>query len=193
VVIGNPNEQYGKVVTGTLGPANPHGLDKYENYMLINAEIQQGSSGSPVLDSNGDVIGMIWGANPKSPSIGISVTLPTLQLAQLDTIDLGEVAATPAPAPRASPNIAKWPDGRILTHPEHFVRTCVIKVKSGDTLILRSGTGTRFEPITEIPRDGTDLIAFDQDRVWDVDTWWYPIEWKGFRGYVGRSFLGATD
>jgi hypothetical protein len=38
VLIGNPNEQYGKVVTGTLGPANPHGFDKYENYMLINAE-----------------------------------------------------------------------------------------------------------------------------------------------------------
>jgi hypothetical protein len=86
-----------------------------------------------------------------------------------------------------------WSDGRILIHPEHSVRTYVIKVKSGDTLVLRSGPGTRFEPVKEIPRDGTGLIAFDQDRVWDGDTWWYPIEWQGFRGYVGRSFLGTTD
>jgi hypothetical protein len=60
-------------------------------------------------------------------------------------------------------------------------------------LILRSGPGSRFESIREIPRDGTGLIAFDQDRVWDGDTWWYPIEWQGLRGYIGRSFLGATD
>jgi hypothetical protein len=90
-------------------------------------------------------------------------------------------------------NITRWPDGRILNHPEHFVRTCVIKVKSGDTLILRSGPGSRFESIREIPRDGTGLIAFDQDRLWDGDTWWYPIEWQGLRSYIGRSFLGATD
>ena len=90
-------------------------------------------------------------------------------------------------------NITRWPDGRILNHPEHFVRTCVIKEKSGYTLILRSGPGSRFESIREIPRDGTGLIAFDQDRVWDGDTWWYPIEWQGLRSYIGRSFLGATD
>jgi hypothetical protein len=101
----------------------------------------------------------------------------------------------PGPIPNPSPNynIVKWPDGRVLIHPEHFVRTYVIGVKSGDTLILRSGPGTRFEPVKEIPRDGMSLIAFDQDRVWDGDTWWYPIEWQGFRGYVGRSFLAATD
>jgi hypothetical protein len=99
------------------------------------------------------------------------------------------LTATPSP----NYNIVKWPDGRVLNHPEHFVRTYVIKVKSGDTLILRSGPGTRFEPVKEIPRDGTDLIAFDQDRVWDGDTWWYPIQWQGFRGYVGRSHLSTTD
>jgi hypothetical protein len=57
-------------------------------------------------------------------------------------------------------------------HPEHFVRAYVVRVRSGDTLILRSGPGTRFESVREIPRDGTSLIAFDEDRVCDGDTWW---------------------
>jgi hypothetical protein len=102
VVIGNPNEQYGKVVTGTLGPSHPYGLDKRENCMLINASIRSGSSGSPVLDPNGDVIGMIWGDTRDNPNIGIAVTLPTWQLAQLNTIDLN-LAGTPAPALTPAP------------------------------------------------------------------------------------------
>jgi hypothetical protein len=24
-------------------------------------------------------------------------------------------------------------------------------------------------------------------QIWDGDTWWCPVEWKGLRGYVGRS------
>jgi hypothetical protein len=119
-------------------------------------------------------------------------------LPQAPNLDPNAPSQTPFTDPGLTPNPSpnynlKWPDARILVHPEHFVRTYVIKVKSGDTLILRSGPGTRFEPIKEIPRDGTNLIAFDQDRVWDGDTWWYPVEWHGFRGYAGRSFLGTTD
>ena len=118
-------------------------------------------------------------------------------LPQPPNLDPNEAAKTPTtdpsltadPAP--APKFVVWSDGRILIHPEHSVRTYVIKVKSGDTLILRSGPGTSFEAVREIPRDGRDLIAFDQDRVWDGDTWWYPIEWQGFRGYVGRSHLSA--
>jgi hypothetical protein len=61
-------------------------------------------------------------------------------------------------------NITRWPDGRILNH--GTLRPDLRhKRKSGYTLILRSGPGSRFESIREIPRDGTGLIAFDQDRV----------------------------
>lgn len=34
------------------------------------------------------------------------------------------------------------------------------------------------------------MKAFYQDRVWDGDTWWYPVEWAGIRGYAGRKYLG---
>jgi len=77
VVIGNPKEEYGRVLTGTLGQTQYYGLNKRQNYTLVNAAIEGGSSGSPVLDPNGDVIGMIWGANEDGKSEGAAVNLKT--------------------------------------------------------------------------------------------------------------------
>jgi len=102
---------------------------------------------------------------------------------------------TPTQSPTATPTLAphynntKWPDGRMLIHPEHFMKAYVINVPLGDTLKLRSGPGTKYAPVTEIPADGTGITAFDQDQVWDGDTWWCPVEWHGLRGYVGRHYL----
>jgi hypothetical protein len=90
------------------------------------------------------------------------------------------------------PNSAMWPDARILTHPEHFVNTGVVKVQPNDTLKLRSGPGTRFNAVAEIPANAGDILAFDQDQVWDGDTWWCPVEWRGIRGYVGRNHLSTA-
>jgi uncharacterized protein YraI len=73
----------------------------------------------------------------------------------------------------------------MLIHPEHFVRTHVVDVAQNDTLNLRSGPGTSFDPVTNIPPNGTDIIEFDQDG----DSWWCPVEWHGLRGYVSRRFL----
>lgn len=65
----------------------------------------------------------------------------------------------------------------------------VVKVKQNDTLVLRSVPGTAFRSVGEIPPDETDIIAFDEDKIWDGDTWRYPIEWHGILGYVGGSHL----
>jgi MFS family permease len=94
---------------------------------------------------------------------------------------------TPGPTTTPIPNYADstWPDGRMLIHPEHFVRTHVVDVAPNDTLNLRSGPGTSFDPVTNIPPNGTDIIEFDQDG----DSWWCPVEWHGLRGYVSRRFL----
>ena len=98
------------------------------------------------------------------------------------------VTATPAPNYKNK----KWPDGRILTHPEHFVNTGVVNVKPNDTLISRRKPGTQSTPVTEIPYNATDITAFDQDQVPNGDTWWCPVEWHGFCGYVSRYYL-PTD
>lgn len=99
------------------------------------------------------------------------------------------VASTPISTETPLPNAAVWPDGRTLNHPDHFAETHVVNVTGNDTLKLRSGPGTRFKVVTEIPADSTGISAFDQDQVWDGDTWWCPVAWKGFRGYVSRGYL----
>jgi hypothetical protein len=65
----------------------------------------------------------------------------------------------------------------------------VVKVGQNDTLLLRSGPGTRFSVIAEIPADANDISAFEKDAVKDGDTSWTPVEWHGLRGYVGSEYL----
>jgi hypothetical protein len=74
----------------------------------------------------------------------------------------------------------------------HCVNAVAVKVKPNDTLKLRGGPGTRFNAVAEIPANANDISAFDQDQVWDSDTWWWPVEWRGFRGYIGRSYLSTA-
>jgi hypothetical protein len=92
-------------------------------------------------------------------------------------------------------NDAKWPDDRMLIHPENFVRSQVANVRPNDKLALRSGPGTRFTSLTEIPHNGTDILVFDKDVIQDPDgkTSWYPVEWQGFRGYVSGGYLAHSQ
>jgi restriction system protein len=99
------------------------------------------------------------------------------------------VTPTPRPTPMVNLNGPAWPDGRIVNHLEHFVETHLVNVPPNDTLNLRSGPGTRFPSIAKIPGDASSILVFDQDQVWDGDTWWCPVEWNGFRGYVSRRYL----
>jgi len=51
LVIGNPESQYGTVSTGIVSALRG-------NYFLFTAPVSHGSSGSPVVDENGDVVGV---------------------------------------------------------------------------------------------------------------------------------------
>jgi hypothetical protein len=62
-------------------------------------------------------------------------------------------------------------------------------VDSGDVLKIRSGPGTRFSALAGIPAGASDINTFEAEQVWDGDTWWVPVQWHGFRGYVGKSHL----
>ena len=101
----------------------------------------------------------------------------------------GQMTTTPSAMPTRNLKGAKWPDGRKLLHPDKFVTTRVINVDASDTLKVRSGPGTSFNILAEIPANETSITAFNYDQVWDGDTYWCPVEWRGVRGYVGRSHL----
>ena len=72
----------------------------------------------------------------------------------------------------------------MLIHPEHFVKARVINVAPGDKLELRSGIGRLLTPSQRYRPTARILRVFDHDGNFDGDTWWFPVEWHGFRGYV---------
>lgn len=119
-------------------------------------------------------------APDSTPFSGTSYSTPTPQTT---------VTPTPIPTPMVNLNGPAWPDGRIVNHLEHFVETHLTNVPPNDTLNLRSGPGTKFPSIAKLPADASGILVFDQDQVWDGDTWWCPVEWNGFRGYVSRRYL----
>jgi V8-like Glu-specific endopeptidase len=95
------------------------------------------------------------------------------------------------PTPTPDYGYTKWPDERLLTHPEHFVKAHVINLQPDDRLELRSGPGTTFDSVTEIPPNATDIILFDQDWVRNGDTIWCPVDWHGYLGYLARKYLST--
>jgi hypothetical protein len=203
LVIGNPEGLEGTVSDGIISAFRDN-----RSMIQITAPMSSGSSGSPVLDEAGNVIGIVKQMLKEGQNLNFAISSESIQDAiaksAVVTPNPSVSAATPAPTQTVvatpTPSVAtstqspttvgaKWPDGRILSHPEHFVQTGVVNVARNDKLELRSGPGTRFAPITKIPADATGVSAFDRDAVWDGDTWWYPVERQGFRGYVGGHYL----
>jgi S1-C subfamily serine protease len=205
-VISNPTEFIGTVSTGIVSAIRDSG-----NLVQFTAPISSGSSGGPVLDDQCRVIGIVdFVIRPRQQEIlenlnfAHGVPLITWAIASkinspsrstnewfVENPDPDKSFVPPPSKPvvptREQSNV--WPDGRVIAHPARSVRTFVVNVAAGDTLKLRSGLGTRSSVIALIPYNATDITAYDQDQVWDVDTFWVPVEWHGMRGYVGRSHL----
>ena len=204
LVIGNP-----KGLTGTISDGMISAIRHNPEAVQITAPISRGSSGSPVINDEGKVVGVVESYLDDGQNLNLCVPvalvaivarqdLPAQPIAQATPAPQAHinflaptaiVVPTPAPSAVASAIGAKWPDGRKLLHPDKFVTTRVVNVDANDTLKLRSGPGTSFRVLAEIPADETNITAFNYDQVWDGDTWWCPVEWKSLRGYVGRSHL----
>jgi Bacterial SH3 domain len=148
-----------------------------------------------MISEDEDEVADVWVEEISAHSIARSpIIMPNLPLSTPTPAQPPVVAATPSPSASASTQPptaigAKWPDGRKLLHPDQFIRTRVVNVAANDTLKLRSGPGTSFSIIAEIPANETNITAFSQDQIWDGDTWWCPVEWNGLLGYVSRHYL----
>ena len=78
LAIGNPYGFGGTVTAGIISARNRSiGLSRYEDYIQTDASINQGNSGGPLFDMNGDVIGVNTAILGQSGSIGIGFSIPS--------------------------------------------------------------------------------------------------------------------
>ena len=78
IAIGNPFGLGGTVTAGIISARNRSiGLARYEDFIQTDASINQGNSGGPLFDMNGDVIGINTAILGQSGSIGIGFSIPS--------------------------------------------------------------------------------------------------------------------
>ena len=77
IAIGNPFGLGGTVTAGIISARNRSiGLSRYEDFIQTDASINQGNSGGPLFNMNGDVIGINAAILGQSGSIGIGFAIP---------------------------------------------------------------------------------------------------------------------
>ena len=78
IAIGNPVGLGGTVTAGIISARNRSiGLSRYEDFIQTDASINQGNSGGPLFNMNGDVIGINTAILGQSGSIGIGFAIPS--------------------------------------------------------------------------------------------------------------------
>ena len=78
IAIGNPFGLGGTVTAGIISARNRSiGLSRYEDFIQTDASINQGNSGGPLFNMNGDVIGINAAILGQSGSIGIGFAIPS--------------------------------------------------------------------------------------------------------------------
>ncbi len=78
IAIGNPFGLGGTVTAGIISARNRSiGLSRYEDFIQTDASINQGNSGGPLFNINGDVIGINTAILGQSGSIGIGFAIPS--------------------------------------------------------------------------------------------------------------------
>ena len=78
IAIGNPFGLGGTVTAGIISARNRSiGLSRYEDYIQTDASINQGNSGGPLFNMDGDVIGINTAILGQSGSIGIGFSIPS--------------------------------------------------------------------------------------------------------------------
>ena len=78
IAIGNPFGLGGTVTAGIISARNRNiGMSRYEDFIQTDASINQGNSGGPLFNMNGEVIGINTAIIGQSGSIGIGFSIPS--------------------------------------------------------------------------------------------------------------------
>ena len=78
IAIGNPLGLSGTVTSGIISARNRDiGMNRYEDFIQTDASINQGNSGGPLFNMNGDVIGINTAILGREGNIGIGFSIPS--------------------------------------------------------------------------------------------------------------------
>ena len=78
IAIGNPFGLGGTVTSGIISARNRSiGLTRYEDFIQTDASINQGNSGGPLFNMDGDVIGINTAILGRSGNVGIGFSIPS--------------------------------------------------------------------------------------------------------------------
>jgi len=78
IAIGNPLGLSGTVTSGIISARNRDiGLSRYEDYIQTDASINQGNSGGPLFNMDGEVIGINTAILGRAGNIGIGFSIPS--------------------------------------------------------------------------------------------------------------------
>ena len=78
IAIGNPFGLGGTVTSGIISARNRNiGMARYEDFIQTDASINQGNSGGPLFNMNGDVIGINTAILGREGNIGIGFSIPS--------------------------------------------------------------------------------------------------------------------
>ena len=78
IAIGNPLGLSGTVTAGIISARNRNiGMARYEDFIQTDASINQGNSGGPLFNMNGDVIGINTAILGREGNIGIGFSIPS--------------------------------------------------------------------------------------------------------------------
>jgi serine protease Do len=160
IAIGNPLGLGGTVTSGIISARNRSiGLSRFEDYIQTDASINQGNSGGPLFDMNGDVIGINTAILGQSGSIGIGFSIPSNSAKKVidQLIEFGETKRGWLGV-RIQVVTQEIADVEKLDEPRGALVASVAKkspsekagIKAGD--IILEFNGTKIKEMNELPK-----------------------------------------
>ena len=176
IAIGNPFGLGGTVTSGIVSARNRSiGLSRYEDFIQTDASINQGNSGGPLFNLDGDVIGINTAILGQSGSIGIGFAIPSNsakrvidQLIKFGETKRGWLGVRIQVVTKEIAEIEKLdkPRGALVASVAEGSPSDKAGIKAGDIILEFNGV-----PINEMRELPKIVAETDVGKVVDVKVW----------------------
>ncbi len=192
IAIGNPFGLGGTVTAGIISARNRDiGLSRYEDFIQTDASINQGNSGGPLFNMDGEVIGINTAILGQSGSIGIGFAIPSNsaekvidQLIKYGETKRGWLGVRIQVVSKEIAEAAKLiePKGAFVASVADNSPSDKAGIKNGDIIIKFNGT-----PINEMKELPKIVAQTEVGKVVEV------IVWRNGKEIVKKIKLGRLE